>query len=57
MFNSKQFKIDEKGRILFPKRKYKFDFKIKSNLKNTKLIQIRIVPEATCFKCEVVYEK
>ena len=57
IFNSKQFKIDEKGRILFPKRKYRFDFKIKSNLKNTKLIQIRIVPEATCFKCEIVYEK
>ena len=57
IFNSKQFKIDEKGRILFPKRKYKFDFKIKSDLKNTKLIQIRIVPEATRFKCESVYEK
>ena len=28
IFNSKQFKIDEKGRIIFPKRKYSFDFKI-----------------------------
>lgn len=54
--------------ILFAKQSFgkKFDylkfprvmkFKIKTRISLEQIKQIRIVPEATCFKCEIVYEK
>lgn len=47
-------KLTESGYIKFPKG---ISLKIKSTISLEKIQQIRIVPEATCFKCEVVYEK
>ena len=47
-------KLTESGYIKFPKG---ISLKIKSTISLEKIQQVRIVPEATCFKCEVVYEK
>lgn len=54
--------------ILFAKQSFgkKFDylkfpkvmkFKIKTRIPLEQIKQVRIIPEATCFKCEIVYEK
>lgn len=54
--------------ILFAKQSFgkKFDylkfpkvmkFKIKARIPLEQIKQVRIIPEATCFKCEIVYEK
>lgn len=54
--------------ILFAKQSFgkKFDylkfpkvmkFKIKTRISLEQIKQVRIIPEATCFKCEIVYEK
>ena len=54
--------------ILFTKQSFgkKFDylkfpkvmkFKIKTRIPLEQIKQVRIIPEATCFKCEIVYEK
>ena len=32
-------------------------FKIKTRIPLEQIKQVRIIPEATCFKCEIVYEK
>ena len=47
-------KLTESGYIKFPKS---VSLKIKSTVSLEKIQQVRIVPEATCFKCEIVYEK
>ena len=54
--------------ILFAKQSFgkKFDylkfpkvmkFKIKTRISLEQIKQVRIIPEATCFKCEIIYEK
>ena len=47
-------KLTQKGYIKLPKG---IDLKIKTRIKLEHIKQVRIVPEATCFKCEIVYEK
>lgn len=47
-------KLTESGYIKFPKG---VSLKIKSTVSLEKIQQVRIVPEATCFNCEIVYEK
>lgn len=47
-------KLTHKGYIKLPKW---VDLKIKTRIQPEHIKQIRIVPEATCFKCEIVYEK
>ena len=47
-------KLTQKGYIKLPKG---IDLKIKTRISLEQIQQIRIVPEATCFKCEIVYEK
>lgn len=54
--------------VLFAKQSFgkKFDylkfpkvmkFKIKTRIPLDQIKQVRIIPEATCFKCEIIYEK
>lgn len=47
-------KLTQKGYIKLPKG---IDLKIKTRIQLGHIKQIRIVPEAVCFKCEIVYEK
>lgn len=47
-------KLTENGYLKLPKG---IDLKIKTRIQLEHIQQIRIVPEATCFKCEIVYEK
>lgn len=47
-------KLTRYGYLKFPKG---IDLKIKTRIQLEHIQQIRIVPEATCFKCEIVYEK
>lgn len=47
-------KLTQKGYIKLPKG---IDLKIKTRIQLEHIKQVRIVPEATCFKCEIVYEK
>ena len=46
--------LTKQGYIKLPKG---IDLKIKTRIQLEQIQQIRIVPEATCFKCEIVYEK
>lgn len=46
--------LTKQGYLKFPKV---FDFKIKTTIQLNQIKEVRIVPEATCFRCEVVYEK
>lgn len=56
IFTSQQLgnKLTKHGFLKFPKG---VDLKIKTRIQQEHIQQIRIVPEATCFKCEIVYEK
>lgn len=47
-------KLTQKEYIKLPKG---IDLKIKTRIPLEHIKQVRIVPEATCFKCEIVYEK
>lgn len=47
-------KLTQKGHIKLPKG---IDLKIKTRIQQKQIQQIRIVPMATCFKCEIVYKK
>ena len=47
-------KLTNDGYIKFPKG---ISLRIKSTIPFEKIQQVRIIPEATCFKCEIVYEK
>ena len=47
-------KLTRYGYLKLPKG---IDLKIKTRIKLEQIQQIRVVPEATCFKCEIVYEK
>lgn len=47
-------KLTRYGYLKLPKG---IDLKIKTRISLKQIQQIRIVPEATCFKCEIVYEK
>ena len=47
-------KLTRYGYLKLPKG---IDLKIKTRIQLKHIQQIRIVPEATCFKCEIVYEK
>lgn len=47
-------KLTKRGYLKLPKGIY---LKVKTRIKLNQIQQIRIVPEATCFKCEIVYEK
>lgn len=47
-------KLTKHGYLKLPKG---IDLKIKTRIFLEQIQQIRIVPEATCFKCEIVYEK
>ena len=47
-------KLTTQGYLKLPKG---IDLKIKTRIQLEQIQQIRIVPEATCFKCEIVYEK
>ena len=47
-------KLTKQGYLKLPKG---IDLKIKTRIQLEHIQQIRIVPEATCFKCEIVYEK
>ena len=47
-------KLTRYGYLKFPKG---IDLKIKTRIQLEHIQQIRIVPEATCFKCEIVYKK
>lgn len=47
-------KLAKQGYLKLPKG---IDLKIKTRIQLEHIQQIRIVPETTCFKCEIVYEK
>lgn len=47
-------KLTQNGYLKLPKE---IDLKIKTRIQLEHIKQVRIVPEATCFKCEIVYEK
>ena len=47
-------KLTKQGYLKLPKD---IDLRIKTRIQLDQINQIRIVPEATCFKCEIVYEK
>lgn len=47
-------KATKHGYLKLPKG---IDLKIKTRIQLEQIQQIRIVPDATCFKCEIVYEK
>lgn len=47
-------KLTKQGYLKLPKG---IDLKLKTRIQLEQIQQIRIVPEATCFKCEIVYEK
>ena len=47
-------KLTKHGYLKLPKG---IDLKIKTRIQLEQIQQIRIVPEATCFKCEIVYKK
>lgn len=47
-------KLTKQGYLKLPKG---IGLKIKTRISLKQIQQIRIVPEATCFKCEIVYEK
>ena len=47
-------KLTRYGYLKLPKG---IDLKIKTRISLEQIQQIRIVPEATCFKCEIVYDK
>lgn len=47
-------KLTQQGCLKLPKG---IGLKIKTRIQLDHIHQIRIVPEATCFKCEIVYEK
>ena len=47
-------KLTQNGYLKLPKG---INLKIKTRIQLKQIKQVRIVPEATCFKCEIVYEK
>ena len=47
-------KLTQNGYLKLPKG---IDLRIKTRIQLEQIKQVRIIPEATCFKCEIVYEK